>query len=177
MKWTLAIVVGLLVALFALFKYFQTQTKKSSPEQTVTYTEGDHGITVVYNRPSKRGREIFGSLVPYGVTWRTGANEATTFQTATDLQIGKQVLPAGDYTLWTVPNPEQWTVVFNSGEYGWGVNWEAQASRDPAKDVLLIDLPTIPLQQDVEMFTIRFEEGPLVMVLEWDHTQIRVPLE
>lgn len=177
MKWTLGIVVGLLVALFALFKYFQTQTKKSSPEQTVTYTQGDHGITVVYNRPSKRNREIFGSLVPYGVTWRTGANEATTFSTATDLQVGKQVLPAGDYTLWTVPNPEQWTVVFNSGEYGWGVNWEAQASRDPAKDVLLIDLPTIPLQQEVEMFTIRFEEAPLVMVLEWDHTQIRVPLE
>lgn len=177
MKWTLGILLGLFVAVFALFKYMQSQTKKASPEEVVAYTEGDRNISVFYNRPSKRGRVIFGELVPYGTTWRTGANEATTFTTATDLQVGSQTLPAGKYTLWTVPGPEQWTVVFNSGEYSWGLNWEGKASRDPAQDVLLLDVPVKRLNNEVEMFTIRLEGSPLRMILEWDLTAVEVPLE
>src|SRR5688572_21647276 len=95
-KWFLIVVVSLGVILFAFFKVMQYQTKKASPEETAEYKNNGKDIKVEYCSPSKRGREIFGSLVPYNEVWRTGANEATTFETATDLTISGKKLPAGN---------------------------------------------------------------------------------
>ncbi|NJL76313.1 MAG: DUF2911 domain-containing protein [Saprospiraceae bacterium] len=176
LKWVL-IVLGILAAvLFVAFKVLQTQTKKASPEQTVNFEQGDAKMEVFYNRPYKKGRDVFGDLLPYGKVWRTGANEPTTFTTSTDLTIDGKTLAAGKYTLWTIPNETSWTVIFNSKMYGWGVNFSGEASRDPAADALQLEVPVETLPQTVEQFTIAFEQGENVnMTMIWDDTRIVVP--
>lgn len=177
-KWTLIIVAGLAVILFGLFKFMQYQTKKASPEEVVEYSGNNKKITVVYNRPSKKGRTIFGGLVAYDKVWRTGANEATTFTTEQDLQIDGKSLPSGKYTLWTIPGKDEWTVIFNKKDYGWGVNFDGEASRDPQADVLQVTSSVQNLDKSVELFTISFEESPsLKMSLAWDQTKVSVPIQ
>ena len=177
LKWSLIVIAVLAVGLFIAFKVLQTQTKKNSPEETVTYTQGEVALSVYYNRPYKKGRDIFGGLVPYGEVWRTGANEATTFTTNADLNIDGNALPAGKYTLWTIPEAETWTVIFNGEQYGWGVSWGGVASRDPAADVLQVRVPVTTLPTPVEQFTIAFEgDNPTALTLSWDRTQVAVPM-
>lgn len=178
LKWTLIGLAGLAVVLFIAFKVLQTQTKKHSPEDTVTHVQGDTELMVFYNRPSKKGRVIFGDLVPYGEVWRTGANEATTFTTTQDIEFGGKNLPAGSYTLWTIPGQEEWTVIINSKQYSWGVNFQSQASREAESDVLQVTVPVQRLSTPVEQFTIDFEKdaGSTALVLMWDDTRIAVPL-
>ncbi|MEO1715091.1 MAG: DUF2911 domain-containing protein [Bacteroidota bacterium] len=178
LKWTLIILGGLVLLLFVAFKVLQSQTKKHSPEATVEFTSGDLSLNVFYNRPSVKGRVIFGELVPYGETWRTGANEATTFETNKDLSIQGQTLPAGKYTLWTVPGKSEWQVIWNREMYSWGVDFSAKASRDPASDALVVTVPAELRENSEEMFTISFEEGsPNQMALAWDDVRVRVPFE
>lgn len=178
LKWLLIVVAGLAVILFIAFKVLQSQTKKASPEETVVYQQNGMDLSVYYNRPSKRGREIFGALVPYGEVWRTGANEATTFATNKDISVAGQLLKAGKYTLWTIPDAERWTVIFNSKLYSWGVGFDSKALRDPAFDVIQVHAPVHQLQDPVEMFTIAFEPGsPVLLSLAWDQTRIALPIE
>ena len=180
MKKVLKIIGIVIVVLFALGygvrSYMITQTKKASPEETVTYTNGDTTLEVFYNRPYKKGREIFGKLVPYGITWRTGANEATTFETNTDVTIMGNTLPKGKYTLWTVPNTTEWEVIFNDEMYIWGVN-SSGASRDSESDVLVIKVP-VQETEETEQFTISFEEvdSQIHLNLFWDTTKVSVPI-
>jgi hypothetical protein len=177
-KRILIILVSIVVVLVGLFKFMQYNTKKASPESTATYTGNGKNISVFYCRPSKKGREIFGTLVPYDKVWRTGANEATTFTTTTDLKIGEQTLPAGKYTLWTVPGKEEWNVIFNSKQYGWGVSFGGEASREPSSDVLQVNVPVEHPNEPVEQFTISFEgQDPVKMVLVWDQTRVAVPIQ
>ncbi|ARV12777.1 DUF2911 domain-containing protein [Gilvibacter sp. SZ-19] len=172
----------LLIALFyfVIGPIMRSQTKKHSPEQTITYTQGNLHVDVFYCSPAKKGREIFGSLVPYGEVWRTGANEATTIETDEDLKIGGQTLPAGKYSLWTIPNEDKWTVIFNSKMYGWGVKFlNAKASRDPNYDVVVTEVPISKSLTAMEQFTISFaEDGPntLVMILAWDNVVVPVKM-
>lgn len=176
LKW-FAIVVLVLSGLSVIgFQILKHNTKKHSPETTMKYGEDGMDIEVVYSRPFKKDREVFGGLVPYGEVWRTGANEATTFKTATDLVIAGKSLPKGEYTLWTVPNASNWEVIFNNGDYGWGVNIESVASRDPEFDVLNI---TVPVQRNfkvLEQFTIEIEGTPPALLFSWDFTRVDVPL-
>jgi hypothetical protein len=171
--------VGILaVVLFVAFRILTSMTKKASPEDLVEYVDGDKKIEIFYCQPAKKGREIFGGLVPYGEVWRTGANEASTFETSHALIVGGKNLPAGKYTLWTIPNADHWTVIFNSKMYGWGVNFSAEALRDPQYDTVSIDLPTESTGSVIERFTIKVEASPaLVMSLAWDNTKISVPLQ
>ena len=125
--WLVGGFVGLaLLFFFVLAPILKNNTKKHSPEQTVTYNQGDLQIDLFYCAPSKKDRVIFGELVPYGEVWRTGANEASTFTTNKDLSIDGQTLAAGTYSLWTIPDREQWQVIFNSKMYPWGVNFTDQ---------------------------------------------------
>jgi len=178
LKWTLISITGLAVLLFVAFKVMQSQTKKHSPEERVTFAQGDTEISVFYNRPYKKERVIFGELIPYGEVWRTGANEATTFSSNKNLRFGDQTLPAGEYTLWTVPGPEEWTLIFNNKQYGWGVGFDGKASRDPEADALQVKVPVTRLNQPVEQFTISFEEGmEKVLVLAWDQVRVAALFE
>lgn len=176
LKRVLIGIAALAVILFIASRILVSQTKKASPEDLVTYTEGDKKVEVFYCQPSKKGREIFGGLVPYGEVWRTGANEASTFEISHDISIEGNSLPAGKYTLWTIPNSNQWTVIFNEKMYGWGVNFSEEARRETEHDALTIDVPVQQTSNVTELFTIKVDENPsLGMSLSWDQTMVRVP--
>ncbi len=176
-KWFLIVSVSILVILFALFKFMQSQTKKASPEQTLVHNIDGTNVSVFYCRPFKKDREIFGALVPYGEVWRTGANEATTFSTDQDITIAGKPLPKGEYTMWTIPGESSWKVIFNSKSYGWGVDFNSKAAREPEFDVLEVEVPVQQLPSVQEQFTITFEEtSPMAMTLAWDQTKIALPI-
>ncbi|MEL0456775.1 DUF2911 domain-containing protein [Flavobacteriaceae bacterium SZ-1-7] len=153
--------------------------KRLSPKDTVKFELNDLKLKVFYNRPFKKGREIFGGLVPFNQVWRTGANEATTFETNQSLTVNGRPLDAGKYTLWTVPKDSTWTVMFNSKQYSWGVNAEMKPMWDPNYDVLDIEVPVEKLDHIVEQFTIAFDNSTdkLALTMAWDNVKISVPLK
>jgi hypothetical protein len=169
---------AILILLWWAVSFYKTsQTKSFSPEDNVVFHQDDLTIKVFYNRPYKKGREIFGKLVPYNKVWRTGANEATTFETNKGLTIEGKVLPKGTYSLWTIPQEDKWTIIFNS-EYGqWGINSDGEANRKPDRDVLTVDVGALKQEKEFEQFTIAFnmtaEEAE--MVLLWDKTLVAMP--
>ncbi len=175
LKWIIGIVLVLLVGGYFGFDYMKQETKKHSPQETINYNAGDFSMSVTYSRPYKKGREIFGDLVPYEKVWRTGANEPTIFKCNQTVTIGDQDLPAGTYTLWTIPYSSQWTVIWNSKQYGWGVGLDGEPSRDEEYDVLKINVPTSDTKNTVEQFTIDFQYH-VNMRMAWDDTQVMVPM-
>ena len=169
----------LLVFNFILWPILQQQTKKSSPEKNITYSKGELRLNLFYCSPSKKDREIFGNLVPYDEVWRTGANEASTFTTNKDIMIAGKPLPAGKYTLWTIPSETSWKVIFNDKMYGWGVKLTNQkASRDPDHDVLVVDGKVSRSLNTVEKFSITLRVSSpdtSILMFAWDN--VVVPLE
>lgn len=168
------IVVGIVLVLILRYT-----TKAHSPEDTVTYVKEDLKLEVYYNRPFKKEREIFGKLVPYNEVWRTGANEATTFETNKDILVDGSLLKAGKYTLWTIPMVDSWKVIFNSKMYPWGINLDEKAYRDQEFDALVLERPVNKLDSTLDQFTIFFAEaGDFInMVLAWDDTSVSVPIK
>jgi len=129
-------------------------------------------IDIDYGVPLKRGRDIFGALVPWERVWRTGANRATHFSTTRALRFGDDVLPAGRYTLFTIPRPDRWTLLVNTSVDINGQAYDADA------DLLHIDLAVRQLDQVVEPFTIVVEpDGPSggLLRLRWDRTEAWAP--
>ena len=98
----------------------QVQTPRESQRGEVAQVIGDARIAIVYHRPSVKGREIWGKLVPYGEVWRTGANENTTFETSETIKIHGQDLPRGKYGLHTIPGRDEWTIIFSKKNDEWG---------------------------------------------------------
>lgn len=176
LKWSLITIAILAVVGVVGFQYMKSQTKKASPEETVSFTLGIGTVEVNYSRPSVRGRSIFGGLVPYGKVWRTGANEATTITFSQDVQFGDKAVPAGTYTLWSIPGPDTWQVMVNSKMYGWGVNFDGEAQRDPLADVAEVKVPVRHLTAPVEQFTIAITNDPAELTLSWADVQVGVPL-
>jgi hypothetical protein len=173
-----AVGVVLMVILIAVVGVIRhNQTKSFSPEEVVSFTEGEVTVAVYYNRPYKKGREIFGALVPYGAVWRTGANEATVFETNRTLTFEGKNLAPGKYSLWTIPDSTSWTVIFNAQSGQWGINSKGEASRDSDLDILSISAQAILQQREFEQFTIRFDKmgNEAEMVLLWDKTVVSVP--
>ncbi len=182
-KFLKGIIFFLLIAAVGLFLYAYTNgdifKKTLSPKDTVEFALNDLKLEVFYNRPSKRDREIFGGLVPFDKVWRTGANEATTFETNQPLKIGNDYLTAGKYTLWTIPNAENWEVIFNSKQYAWGVDEEMKPMRDPNFDAVSVQVRVEKLTSFVEQFTIAFDNSTdnLSLTMAWDDVKIVVPLK
>ena len=173
----LLIVLGALLLIgFIGLQVMKDRTKQHSPEETVIMRTDALDLEVKYCRPFKKGRQVFGGLVPYGEVWRTGANEATTFRTGHELDFDGTRVPAGTYTLWTIPGPKEWKVILNSKRYGWGVTWGGVASREAEHDVAVATVPVQVPAAPIEQFTIRFTKAPLGMVLEWDDVMVEVPL-
>ncbi|RKN80063.1 DUF2911 domain-containing protein [Ulvibacterium marinum] len=181
LKWFLIVLVVLMALFFFVGKpYMLKQTKKKSPEKTVTHIKDDFDLSVTYSSPFKKGRVIFGELVPYDAVWRTGANEPTTFSTKTDVKIIDKNLPAGTYSLWTRPQREYWTIMFNKEVPEWGVTFlsgGSETSRDESQDVIQVQVPVEKLPSPQESFTIGFEDGEqLYLGLFWDDTKVKVPI-
>ena len=141
-----------------------------SPRDTVRVTAGGASLWVDYSRPSKRGRVIYGGVVPWGELWRTGANAATQFRTDRALVIGSTTVPAGGYTLWTIPSPTGWKLIVNGETGQWGTEHKAE------RDLYTIAMPVQTLPQSVERFTIAIEpagDGG-TLNFDWDTTRASV---
>ncbi|MDH7444448.1 DUF2911 domain-containing protein [Aquimarina sp. 2201CG14-23] len=180
LKRLLIAVVAIVIVGLVGRSFLRSSTKKHSPEQIVEHSSKKANFEVFYNRPSKKGRVIFGDLVPFGEVWRTGANEATTFTTDNDILVDGSILKEGTYSLWTVPNQDSWKVIFNGYQYDWGVSLiDGTPARDPEYDVLTIEVPVHRLLNVVEQFSIYFEEANnfTIMYLAWDQTAIAIPLK
>jgi hypothetical protein len=175
-KWVIGF--GVILVLMLAFYAFRTFSLKShSPEGTSDYADGTTKIHVYYNRPFKKGRVIFGGLVPFNKTWRTGANEATQFETNVDLKFGDKELKAGKYSLWTIPGEQTWQVIFNSDIPMWGVNFKGEANRNPATDALVVEVPSVKHDKEFEQFTISIEKAgdSIELIFIWDTTLVAVP--
>ncbi|MFN8344937.1 MAG: DUF2911 domain-containing protein [Spirosomataceae bacterium] len=98
----------------------QDKAARPSPPAQVTQKIGGTTVSIHYGQPSVKGRKVWGELVPYGQVWRTGANEATTFETDKDVKIEGMALPAGKYSFFTLPNEREWTLIFNKVAAQWG---------------------------------------------------------
>lgn len=180
LKRVIAVLFIIAIGVFAYSYFNDGFQKRKSPKKTVSFKVDDLKLEVFYNRPSKRGREVFGALVPYGEVWRTGANEATTFETNKALKVGNDSLQAGKYTLWTIPYDTIWHVIFNKKQYDWGVDHETmKALREPDFDAVNITVPVENIDHTVEQFTIAFDNSTdnLFLTMAWDDVKVEVPLK
>jgi hypothetical protein len=138
------------------------KSKRPSPPATEKETVNGKTITIDYSQPSVKGRNVWaGDLAPYGKVWRTGANEATVFETSGDLMVEGKTLPAGKYNLYSIPGEKEWTIIFN--EYD-PKAWGAYEYKE-AKDVLRVKAPAKKAKSMTEKFTIDVQpKGTVAMM-------------
>lgn len=129
---------------------------------------------VIYSRPQKKGRDIFGGLVPYGEVWRTGANEATELTLYIPLRLGTTVLNPGTYTLYTIPNEDNWTIIINSDTNVWGA-----FSYKKEKDVMRINVPCQQASAPIESLSMIFkpENKGQTLLIGWDDVFVEIPFK
>jgi hypothetical protein len=131
-------------------------------------------VRVIYSRPQKNGRIIFGDLVEYGKVWRLGANEATEIEFYKNAKIGGKKITKGRYTLYAIPNTDNWTFILNKDLDTWGAfKYDAQ------KDVLRTTAPIEKLNESVEALAITFEktDNGCNLVIAWDNIKSKLPIE
>jgi hypothetical protein len=155
----------------------EDKSKRPSPPAHVQYQFPDGKmLTIDYSSPRMRGRVIYGGLVPYGKEWRVGANEATTFVTDTDLMVGGTLVPAGSYTLFALPNADQWWLIISKKTGEWGIPYPG-ASFDLARTEMHIStLPSPPAP--LEDFTIGLDgiDTGCRLRLDWASTRVSVEI-
>jgi len=128
---------------------------------------------VVYSRPQRNGRNVFGELLEYGNIWRLGANEATEIEFFKDVVIGNKIVPKGRYTLYAIPNENKWTIIVNKDTDIWGA-----FKYDSNQDVVRVDAPVQKLSEGLEAFSLVFEKAPtgFVLTAAWDTMAISMPI-
>lgn len=161
----------------ATYAFSQEAIKpRPSPAAIVTMKYEDTYVKITYSQPHKRGRQVFGSLVPFGQIWRTGANEATEITTTGNLLIKDKILPAGTYSIFTIPEQNSWTIIISAQVGLWGAY-----NYNDKFDVLRLDVPTSKTPGNViwEPFTIEFEQknDEADLIMQWDQTRVSVPLK
>ena len=168
-----------LIAVIILVVFVREKGEIKSPQARQTLSDDNLKVEVVYGRPSKRGREIFGGLVPFDAVWRTGANEATEFHTNKILDFNGQVLQAGDYSMWAMPGQSKWTIYFNSLIPEWGVDENGKVFRDAQNDVLAVEATPVSANDVTEMFTISTikSDSAYQLVFDWDKTKVVIPFK
>lgn len=146
------------------------QQQPASPRDTAEMTYAGARVLVDYGRPYMRGRTIMGGLVPYGRVWRTGANAATTLVLPSDFRIGGTPVPAGTYTLYTLPGEQAWQLIVNKQTGQWGTEY------DQAQDLARIPMKVERTAAPVDQFTISLAAGT-GLVMEWENTRASVSME
>lgn len=169
------IIVAALVTLLTTAILVAQEAKKPplSPPAKAEATIGGKKITIDYSSPRMRERKIMGGLVPFDEVWRTGANAATTLSTEADLMIGDLHVPAGKYTLFTIPSESQWTLIVNKQTGQWGTNY------DTSQDLGRVKMKVSKLESPLEEFTIEIKPGEGhngTLSLRWETTEASVPI-
>ena len=172
------------VALFAIAtlasaQMGQDKSKRPSPAASAECRFSDgKTIKIDYSSPRAKGRKIFGeatdkALVPYGEIWRTGANEATKFVTDTNVTLGGKTIPAGSYTLFTIPKADKWTLIINKKTAEWGIPYKYEAD-----ELARVDMQVSKTAAPVENFTISFEPtgNKCRLHLEWENTRASIEI-
>ncbi len=153
----------------------QIQFPAPSPACTIKQRVGLTDVEVVYSRPSMKGRQIFGGLVPYNVVWRTGANAATKLSFSTPVKLNGTEIPAGSYALYTIPGEGRWTIILNKGVGKSGTQY------DQTEDVTRFEATPMELPDTkIETFTIEFNhirDDSAVITLLWEKTVVPIRLE
>ena len=166
-------VVLLFILSFTLLAAAQQDKSKrpSPPAQAQCKLPDGKTITTDYSSPRAKGRQIFGGLVPYNEVWRTGANEATTFVTTANLNVEGKDVPAGSYTIFTVPAQDKWILIINKKTGEWGIPYHYESD----------ELVRVPMQVGktsgpVENFTINYDQsgGGCTLQISWENTQASV---
>jgi hypothetical protein len=128
---------------------------------------------VIYSRPQKSGRTVFGELVEFGQVWRLGANEATEIEFYRDVKIGGKKIVKGKYTLYAQVQPTEWTIIFNKETDTWGA-----FKYDPKKDVARIKVPVVKTEDTTEAYTMYFEKQGtgIQLIMHWDNVRVALPM-
>ncbi len=172
--WRASLIVAVLFSLMSISALAQQSDKpRPSPPAEAKVQLGKGTITVKYGAPSMRSRKIMGELVPYGKVWRTGANEATSFVTTTNLQIGDKSVPAGNYTLYTLPAADTWKLIINKQTGQWGTVYNED------QDLLRVDMMKKALSSPQEKMSISFENtsgNSTELHVRWETTDAYVKL-
>src|ERR1700726_3011451 len=134
---------------------------------------GGNTIKTDYSSPRAKGRKIYGDLVPFGEVWRTGANAATTFVTSSDVMVGGKTVPAGSYTLFTVPTADKWTLIINKKTGEWGIPYKYEGDELARVDMKVSELPA-----PVEDFTIAYDKSGngCTLRIDWETTRPTVDI-
>ena len=171
--FTKALCCALFATVFSssVFAQGDKQSRPSPPAQA-SVNFGSKTVTIDYSAPSMKGRKIFGGLLPYGKVWRTGANEATTLKTDINLKIGDLGVPAGTYTLYSIPDEQGWTLIVNKQTGQWGTVY------DQTKDLGRVKMEEgVMPSSPVETFQIKFEHTKDLTTelhLKWETTDVYV---
>lgn len=176
MQKRVSVVVIFAVLCFTALACAQEKKKQERPSPpanaTCKFSDGKT-IKVDYSSPRAKGRKIFGDLVPYGQVWRTGANEATTFVTDANLSIGGKDVPAGNYTIFTVPNQDKWTLIISKKTGEWGIPYKYESEEQGR-----YDMGVSKTSGPVENFTISFHEmgSGCHMYMDWENTRATIEI-
>jgi hypothetical protein len=159
----------LTICLLFLTVVAQAQFPTLSPRATVTQEIGATNISITYERPAARGRAIFGGLVPYGKLWRTGAGHSTLIRISKPVEIGKTPVPSGTYSLFTIPDVKNWTIILNKDTTLYGVD-----GYKPGNDVVRITVPVQSAARHYESLTFDVDVVPNngVVYLSWGNVQV-----
>ena len=128
---------------------------------------------VIYSRPSKQGRKVFGELVEYGKVWRLGANEATEIEFFSDVKIGSKKISKGRYSLYAIVNEKNWTFIVNKDTDVWGA-----FKYDPKKDVARLELSVEKTEEVVEALAMVFEKSAtgINLIVAWEQVRVTIPI-
>ena len=164
---------ALLTTLIFTLTLFATAQGKPSPAASAKCDLGGATVKTDYSSPRMKGRKIYGDLVPYGEVWRTGANEATTFVTSSDLKVGGKPVPAGSYTIFTVPGPDKWTLIINKKTGEWGIPYKYESD-----ELARVDMKVSKLPAPVENFAIAYDKAGngCTLRIDWETTRASVDI-
>jgi hypothetical protein len=167
--------IAILSALTLIFaaSCFAQEGGRPSPAASASCDLGGATIKTDYSSPRMKGRKIYGGLVPFGKVWRTGANEATTFVTSSDTNVGGKAVPAGSYTIFTVPNANKWTLIINKKTGEWGIPYKYESD-----ELARVDMNVSMLPSPLENFTISYDKSGngCTMQIDWDTTRASVQI-
>ncbi|MEQ9422901.1 MAG: DUF2911 domain-containing protein [Cyclobacteriaceae bacterium] len=149
----------------------EDKSQRPSPPRTTTANISGVNVTIDYSSPAVKGRQIFGDLEAYGKVWRTGANEATVFTNDADIKINGEILPAGQYALFSIPGESEWTIIFNNVPDQWGAY-----NYDQSKDILRVTVAANKQESVTERLLLSVNpEG--VMSFAWENVSWTANIE